>query len=93
MILSYGFHVIDTLMVLLAVVLEFVDIPETNLDLNAFLMFWNGSVVGIYGMIALGEVRSKRSRADSQRTLFCKLRLKSKLFFYGDSATLNWYLQ
>ncbi|KAK7114505.1 hypothetical protein V1264_000560 [Littorina saxatilis] len=62
MILSYGFHVIDTLMVLLAVVLEFVDIPETNLDLNAFLMFWNGSVVGIYGMIALGELLVMRLR-------------------------------
>ena len=61
-VLGYGFHLIDTLLIVLAIVVEFVKFCKTDscdLDekIRMAVLTWNAVVVGIYGMIALGEVR------------------------------------
>ena len=52
-ILGYTFHMLDTLSIGLAVVLEFK--PLGTMFIRT-LLIWNGVIVSTYAMIALGEV-------------------------------------
>ena len=60
-VIGYSFHLIDTLLIVLAVAMEFV--RDCYNDYCGQIWFalstWNAVVVGIYGMIALGEVSNE----------------------------------
>ncbi|XP_076449113.1 sperm-specific sodium:proton exchanger-like [Babylonia areolata] len=64
-VLSYGFHLIDTVAMVLAIVIDLDSLGSNNhlvIAMTSGIFIWNCVVVGLYGMIALGELLVMRLR-------------------------------
>ena len=65
--MGYGFHLIDTLLIVVAIAMEFFKECQEEYckEIRVGLVTWNAMVLGVYGMIALGEVRLPWRRGDN----------------------------